>query len=104
MKLKVENKKVLVTGGAGFIGGAMVKALLSKGAVVDVLDNLSVGKRSTVPEGVDTFIRDDLCEDSLEDTRKDFRFDLEKLKGRVVRNFSSLISAPFISENRERFN
>jgi len=36
----------------------------------------------------------------IEDVRKDFRFDLERLKSIDDRNFLSLMSAPFISENR----
>lgn len=36
----------------------------------------------------------------VEDARKDFRFDPEKLKGQSVRPVLSLISAPFLSENR----
>ena len=36
----------------------------------------------------------------IEDVRKDFRFDLEKLKSMDARNFLSLMSSPFVSENR----
>jgi diguanylate cyclase (GGDEF)-like protein len=36
----------------------------------------------------------------IEDIKKDFRFDLDKLKGQDIRNVSSLVSAPFISEHR----
>jgi len=43
---------VLVTGGAGFIGSHVARALLAAGRKVTVLDNLSVGSRSAVPEGV----------------------------------------------------
>lgn len=38
------NKKVLVTGGAGFIGSHMVEALVQKGAAVTVVDNLKRGQ------------------------------------------------------------
>ncbi|HQR65803.1 MAG TPA: SDR family oxidoreductase [Thermoanaerobaculia bacterium] len=37
------GKQVLVTGGAGFIGSHLVDALVSRGAKVSVLDNLSNG-------------------------------------------------------------
>lgn len=43
-------KKVLVTGGAGFIGSHTVDLLLADGIAVRVLDNLSSGHRSNLPD------------------------------------------------------
>ena len=40
--------RVLVTGGAGFIGSNLVDALMAQGHEVTVLDNLSVGKVSNI--------------------------------------------------------
>jgi UDP-glucose 4-epimerase len=42
--------RVLVTGGAGFIGSHSVEALLADGAQVSVLDNFTSGKRKNLPE------------------------------------------------------
>ncbi len=44
--------KLLVTGGAGFIGSHIVEQALTRGHEVRVLDNLSTGKRENVPKGV----------------------------------------------------
>ncbi|MQA96310.1 MAG: UDP-glucose 4-epimerase GalE [Streptosporangiales bacterium] len=54
--------KLLVTGGAGYIGSVVTAQLLEAGHQVVVLDDLSTGHRDAVPEGatfVDGNLRDD---------------------------------------------
>ena len=43
-----DHRRVLVTGGAGFIGSHLVDTLLDRGFLVTVLDNLNTGVRTNV--------------------------------------------------------
>ena len=45
--------KVLITGGAGFIGSHVVRCLLLHGYEVIVVDNLTTGRKENLPTGVD---------------------------------------------------
>ena len=45
--------KILVTGGAGYIGGTVAGLLVEKGHKAVVLDNFSHGRRDLLPEGVE---------------------------------------------------
>jgi len=45
--------KLLVTGGAGYIGGVVTHALVEQGHQVVVLDDLSTGFAETIPDGVE---------------------------------------------------
>jgi UDP-glucose 4-epimerase len=58
--------KVLVTGGAGFIGSHLVENLLRRGNDVVVLDDLSSGQRPNVPSGVE-FVLADVSEPAVVD-------------------------------------
>ncbi|MDA1038783.1 MAG: NAD-dependent epimerase/dehydratase family protein, partial [Planctomycetota bacterium] len=51
-------RKVIVTGGAGFIGSHIVDWLLGAGHRVVVLDDLSSGTRDNLPLGVETHVVD----------------------------------------------
>ncbi|MDF1791051.1 MAG: NAD-dependent epimerase/dehydratase family protein [Thalassobaculaceae bacterium] len=53
--------RILVTGGCGFIGSHVVDALLAAGDEPVVLDDLSTGKRTNIPDATD------LIEASIED-------------------------------------
>ena len=57
-----EGKKVLVTGGASFIGSHLVDKLVEFKAKVTVVDNLSSGKLENLEKSLDkiTFIKEDL--------------------------------------------
>jgi UDP-glucose 4-epimerase len=45
------SRRVLVTGGAGFIGSHVVEAFIAAGDAVTVLDNLSTGRKENVARG-----------------------------------------------------
>ncbi len=55
--------RVLVTGGAGFIGSHVSRVLLDEGHDVTVLDNLSRGRPELVPEGA-AFVHADLADEA----------------------------------------
>ena len=64
-----EKRKVLVTGGASFIGSHLVDALVKRGARVRVVDNLSVGLLENIQGHVDSgkieFRKEDLLEQEV---------------------------------------
>jgi UDP-glucose 4-epimerase len=57
--------KLLVTGGAGYIGSIVASQLLDDGHEVVVLDNLSRGHRQAVPHGARLMVADLLDQDAL---------------------------------------
>lgn len=62
------NKKVLVTGGASFIGSHLVDKLIAKGVNVRVVDNLSSGKLDNIDDHIKNN-RVEFVEGDLRDTR-----------------------------------
>lgn len=65
-----KNKKVLVTGGAGFIGSRVVEKLVEREASVSVLDNFQTGKKSNLSK----------VKDSVEITTGDCRNDKDAFR------------------------
>lgn len=53
------NKKVLITGGAGFVGSHVVEKLLARGAIVTILDNLQNGNTENIDKSKVTFVKGD---------------------------------------------
>ena len=51
--------RVLVTGGAGYIGSTVCNLLVDSGHEVNILDNLSTGKKSNIPKNA-TFFKVDI--------------------------------------------
>ncbi|HEY8470412.1 MAG TPA: NAD-dependent epimerase/dehydratase family protein [Longimicrobiales bacterium] len=60
----MSGKRVLVTGGAGFIGSHVAEAYRDRGDRVWIVDDLSTGRPSNIPEGVE-FRRMDIGDPEL---------------------------------------
>jgi len=73
MKENLAGKRVLVTGGAGFIGSHVVDKLIELRAEVTVLDNLITGKIENIKHALDRirFIQKDLTDDKALDEALD---------------------------------
>src|SRR5258707_3970212 len=88
--------KVLVTGGAGYIGSVVAGQLVAAGHEVVVFDNLSRGNRQAVPEGADLIVGE-LADRNL----------LDRLLGQrdvdAVMHFAALIEAGESMKAPEQF-
>ncbi len=67
--------KILVTGGAGFIGSHLVDAFIDQGHEVSIIDNLITGRRENInPQA--TFHELDICDEGVADIFAQNRFDV----------------------------
>ena len=93
--------KILVTGGAGYIGGTVAGALLGKGHHPVIFDNLSHGRRDLLPPGVE------FVEGELADGREiENLFSSAKKQGQPfdgVLHFAALIEAGESMVSPEKF-
>jgi UDP-glucose 4-epimerase len=67
--------KVLVTGGAGYVGSVCCAELLRLGHSVTVIDDLSTGFKDAVPAGA-RFVQMDIADPAVEKLARDIRFDV----------------------------
>jgi UDP-glucose 4-epimerase len=79
-------KKILITGGAGYIGSHVVKALGERGHELLVYDNLSTGNRNAVLYGA--FVLGDLADAAL------LRKTIKEFKPDAVVHFAASIVVP----------
>ena len=89
--MNLENKKVLVTGGAGFIGSHTVDALIKQGADVVVVDNLSTGRKENINPKAKFY------EVNIADVA--FEHILEKERPQIVYHFAFFVLVPQSIEN-----
>ena len=86
----MENKTVLVTGGCGFVGYALVEKLIQLGYEVDVIDDLSIGReaKSVEPLGAKFLHGDVRAMDNILDKPYKYIFHLAALS-RIQPSFKS---------------
>lgn len=65
--------RVLITGGAGFIGSQIARAYLEDGHEVAILDNLSTGSKRFLPRGADFHPANIADADAVERACREFR-------------------------------
>jgi UDP-glucose 4-epimerase len=78
--------RVLVTGGAGYIGSVVTAQLVAKGYEVVVCDNLSHGSKKAVPAGAKVIVADTADRAALDRIFQEHRFD-------AVMHFAAFIEA-----------
>ncbi len=88
--------RLLVTGGAGYIGSTVVSELLSAGHEVTVLDNLSRGHRGAVPSGTELIVGDLEDQEALAACFSERSFD-------GVMHFAAFIEAGESMKEPEKF-
>ena len=85
--------KIIVTGGAGFIGSAVIKHLLELGHEIFVIDNLSFGNRSFVPVDDTHFFKDDIL------NKNRMKAIFESVKPKAVIHLAAIHFIPYCNQH-----
>ncbi len=78
--------RIVITGGAGFIGSHLVEALLAEGARITVIDDLSSGNVKNIPTEAD-FVECDICSKQSQEV-------IIKVKPEYVFHYAAQVSVP----------
>jgi UDP-glucose 4-epimerase len=89
--MNIKNKKILVTGGAGFIGSHTVDALIGQGAKVVIVDNLITGRKENL-NPKEKFYKINIADPGLEKI-------FQKEKPEIVYHFAFNVLVPESVEN-----
>ena len=84
-KKLIQQKQILVVGGAGYIGSFTAQALVAHGAAVTIFDNLSSGHKKAIPASA-SFVQGDISDASSVDAL------LKSKKFDAILYFASLIN------------
>ena len=87
------EKRILITGGAGFIGSALAKHLVAQGHEVSVLDNLSFGRRELAPVPDHRFLNVDIRNHAA------VRRALEAVRPQWVLHLAAIHFIPYCNSN-----
>ena len=80
----MEKRRILITGGAGFIGSNLALALIERGYQVRILDNLSPQIHGEDPLQSELFNQYDIRQNSLKVTLQTGMTGLKPSKGRKL--------------------
>lgn len=89
--MKLKNKKILVTGGAGFIGSHTADALIDRGAEVVIIDSLITGRKENLNTKA-KFYKISIADSGLENIFK-------KEKPEIIYHFAFNVLVPRSVEN-----